>query len=120
MLLKSRAELTPLDAFQAGLALLLMYWGARYALGTDPLAVASAVLLGLLLLASAFARLGRDPSLHDRAVLGIGLAALLAPPLLGFGDVTGAAGMHVKAGIAVVTMALLRMAVRDFSGGRPA
>jgi hypothetical protein len=119
MLLKSRAELTPLDAFQAGLALLLIYWGARYALGTDPLAVASAVLLGLLLLASAFARLGRDPSLHDRAVLGIGLAAL-APLLLGFGDVTGAAGMHVKAGIAVVTMALLRMAVRDFSGGRPA
>src|SRR3712207_6891783 len=99
MSLKSWNELTPIDAIQAGLALLLIYWTRHYAGGgIDTPAVVSAGLLGFGLFVTALARVARDPAIQDVVVLALGGAALLAPLALGFADVSGAKGMHVKVG----------------------
>jgi hypothetical protein len=113
MRLKRGSELTAIDALQAVLACLLIYWTHRYAGGgIDPLAVVSGSLIGFGFLVTAFARVGADPAGQDVAVLVLGLGALLSPFLLGFADVSGAKGMHVKVGLVLLFTAVLGMAAR--------
>jgi hypothetical protein len=113
MSLKRWNELTPIDAMQAALALLLVYWTYRYAGGgVDTPALVSAGLIGFGLIVTAFARVAPDLERQDVAILFLGGAALVAPFVLGFADVSGAKGMHAKVGLVVLFVTGVRMAGR--------
>lgn len=100
---------TIVETVNAAMALMLIAspWTFRYA---DASAAAwSAVLIGLLLGAITLARTIEARDWQGWASLALGTCALLAPWLLGFGEIKNAAGMHVTVGLAVVTMTLITL-----------
>lgn len=111
MRLKRLVEITPLDGFQVGLALMLAYWGHHHAVGYDPLAVASAWAFAAAFIVTALVRLTPRTLTQDVGTLALALAALAAPFALGFTDIAGAKAPHVKIGIVVAILTGLRMAV---------
>jgi hypothetical protein len=113
MRLRRKDEWTAVEYIQAAVAVLLVYWSFRYAGGgADPLALVSAGVLGLALVALAGLRTGLDEGRQDAMVAALGFVAVFSPLLLGFTDVAGAKKVHVFAGIVVMTLTGLKLGVR--------
>jgi hypothetical protein len=85
--------------------LLISPWMFRYTDTTS--ATITAVVTGLLLGAATITRAIGVGRWQGWASLTLGACALLGPWRLGFGEVRNAAGMHVTAGLVVLTMALI-------------
>lgn len=100
---------TIVETVSAAMAAMLIVspWTFRYA--DAPVATWSAVLIGLLLGATTLTRTIDARNWQGWASLALGALALLAPWLLGFGEIKNATGMHVTAGLAVVTMTLINL-----------
>ncbi len=118
MKLKRLDDITPIDGLQIGLAVLLAYLAHRYAAGVDALAVASAWTFAAAFIATALVRFTPRAELQDIATLSLGIGALVAPFALGFADIAGAKGPHLKIGIVVLVFATLQLAMRSTEGGR--
>lgn len=89
----------------AAVLLILSPWMFRYSASAT--ATWSAVVIGLLLGVATFTRAVKVGRWPGWAILALGLCAVLAPWILGFGDIRNAAGMHVAAGLMVLVMTLL-------------
>lgn len=106
---RAAREWTIVETVNAIMTLLLIVspWMLRYL--DTAVATWSAVLIGLLLGVATFTRLLKVRAWQSWASLALGACALLAPWLLGFGDISNAAGIHIAVGFIGVVMTLISL-----------
>jgi hypothetical protein len=92
--------------------LILSPWMLRYSREAVP--TASAVLIGVLLGIVVVAKVVRPAEWLECASLALGVWALIAPLLLGFGDDANAIGLHITLGLVATTSAALQLWVRHY------
>jgi len=100
---------TIVEAVNPAMAAMLIVspWTFRYA--DAPVPTWSAVLIGLLIGAATLTRTINARDWEGWASLTLGALALLAPWLLGFGEIKNGLGMHVTTGLVVVMIALINL-----------
>ncbi len=92
--------------------LVLSPWMFRFADAAG--ATWSATLIGVLLGMVVLAKAVQVQEWQDWAGLALGIWAMMAPWLLGFGDITKAAGMHVFVGLVVAITSAIQLWMRYF------
>jgi len=93
------------------MALLLIASPWLYRFSDHAVATWTSVVIGVLLGAATLVRSPGSGSWPRLASMGLGLCAVLAPWLLGFGDVRNAAGLQVAAGIVVIVLNIIGLLV---------